>query len=127
MKKVFIIFAVLGYLLAVVSEATIISHVKTSYLTGAVEFLIWIIFIPVLYKAGKSARVKNKTIGDVSLRISGWVLFGVSIVNGIMLFQWGLFNGTGNNATPDSMILVNALMFLLASIFMFIDYNKSSS
>ena len=127
MKKIFLTFASLGFIGAVVSEVTLISFVSLSYLSGAVEFLIWLILIPVLYRAGKKARTLNQTRGNEAVRTSSWLLYGLSIANGIMLFQWGLFNGKGDNVTPDSLIILNAFMFLLSAIFMYIDYDKSTN
>ena len=127
MKKIFLTLASIGFIGAVVSEVTLTSFVVLSYLSGAVEFLIWIVLIPVLYKAGKKARAQNQTKGNEAVRTSSWLLYGLSIANGIMLFQWGLFNGTGDNVTPDSLIILNGFMFLISAIFMYIDYEKSSN
>jgi len=127
MKKIFLILASLGFVGAITSEVTLTSFVKLSYLSGAVEFLIWIILVPVLYRAGKKARSRNQTKGNEAVRTSSWLLYGLSIANGIMLFQWGLFNGTGDNVTPDSLIILNGAMFLMSAIFMYIDYEKSST
>jgi len=127
MKKVFIIFSALGFAFAVTSEVTLISAVLVSYATGAIEFLVWIILIPVIAHKAKKLRAKDGSHGSESLRTVGWLLYWLSIANGIMLFQWGLFNGTGNNVTPATLIILNAFMFLISAIFMYIDYSKSTS
>ena len=127
MKNKFLIWASLGFALAVVSEATIISYVNLSYLSGAIEIIIWISLVPFIYRAGKAARKKNKSVGLESLRTSAWLIYWLALANGVMLFQWGLFDGTGNNVTPTSMIVLNAFMFLVASTLMYVDYDKSSS
>lgn len=127
MKKIFLTFASIGFISAVVSEVTLTSAVMVSYISGAVDFLVWLVLVPVLAKAGKKARAINQSKGNEAVRTSSWLLYGLSVLNGIMLFQWGLFNGTGDNVTPDSLIIVNGAMFLLSAIFMYIDYNKSSN
>jgi hypothetical protein len=124
--KLGIIFLILGFAFALVSEITnVIPHlVIYSFIFGGLEFIIWILFVPLYNKAAKKARAKNKTKGDSSFRTISWTLYSIGLAHGLMLFNWGMFNA-GDNLLPDSMILVNAFMLLMASVFMFVDYQKS--
>tara|TARA_Y100000310_G_C20518942_1_gene732674 strand:+ start:315 stop:710 length:396 start_codon:yes stop_codon:yes gene_type:complete len=117
---------ILGFAFALVSEITNTKpdFIIYSFVFGGLEFLIWIFFTPMYNKKAKKARVKNNTKGDSSFRIASWTLYTIGLGHGIMLFNWGMVNG-GDNLLPDSMILVNAFMLLMASMFMFIDYQKS--
>ena len=126
MKSKFIMWASLGYVLAVTSEATQVSYVNLSYITVALEFIIWISLVPIIWRAGNAMRATKKTEGVSSLRTSSWLIYWLALANGTMLFQWGLFDGTGNNVVPDTMIVLNAFMFLIASILMYVDYENSS-
>ncbi len=92
MKKAFITFAVLGFVGAVVSEVTPVSEVMVSYIVGAVEFIIWIALIPVIASKAKKLRVQNSTSGFESVRTAGWLIYWLSLANGVMLFQWGVWS-----------------------------------
>ena len=124
--KLGIVLLILGFAFALVSEITNTKpdFVIYSFVFGGLEFIIWILFVPLYNKVAKKARAKNNTKGDSSFRIVSWTLYTIGLAHGLMLFNWGMVNG-GDNLLPDSMILVNAFMLLMASVFMFIDYQKS--
>ena len=124
--KLGILLLILGFSFALISEITNTkpNFVIFSFLFGGLEFLIWILFVPLYNKAAKKERIKNKTKGEPSFRIISWTLYSIGIIHGLMLFNWGMVNG-GDNLLPDSMVLINAFMLLMSSVFMFIDYQKS--
>lgn len=112
-----VVFAVVGYFLSTVSEATQDVLVITSYVTGGVELVCFLIAVPLAFSAGKIIRKELSTNGIPGIRFVSWIMYGVAIPHALLFFNWGLI-AAGNNRIPNGQIPVNAAIFFIASMFM---------
>lgn len=119
-----IILAIIAYGLALVSEATQDTIVMASYIDGGIEAILYIVALPLVYFAGKSARNALGTPGDPGLRLASWCIYGVSLTHATLFFRWGLIAG-GDNRVPDSQITANSMALFLACMLMVADTYKS--
>ena len=119
-----IISAIVAYILALVSEATQDTVVTASYLAGGLEAVLYIVALPLVYFAGRSARRALDTPGDPGLRLAGWIIYGVSLAHAALFFRWGIIAG-GNNRVPDSQITANSIALFIATMLMVADTYKS--
>ena len=119
-----IVFGLLGFLLAVMSEVTQDGPVIMSFIAGGAEYIIFIITMPIVYLAGKSARRNKEVYGDEGLRIASWCIYGVCIAYALLFFQWGIISG-GDNRVPTGQITINGALLLVATMLMIADTYKS--
>ena len=119
-----IILVIIAYTLALVSEATQDTVVSASYIAGGLEAILYIVALPLIYFAGRSARKALDTPGDPGLRLASWIIYGVSQANAVLFFRWGLIAG-GDNREPDSQITANSIALFITTMLMVADTYKS--
>jgi hypothetical protein len=115
-----IIFAIAGYFLSVVSEATQDTVVIASYIAGGFELVFFLISTPLAYFAGKKIRAITQNQGSPGIRLVSWIMYGVAIPHALLFFRWGLIAG-GNNRIPNGQIPMNATVFFVAAMLMIAD------
>ena len=92
-----IVLAMVGFLLAFTSEVTQ-DNPFISVVTGGIEYIIFVITVPLVYRAGKSVRKNPEVYGDEGLRIASWCIYGLCLVYALLFFQWGIVNGGDNQS-----------------------------
>ncbi len=96
--RIGIVLAIVGFLLAFTSEVTQ-DNALISFVTGGIEYIIFLITVPLVYRAGKSVRQNPEIYGDEGLRIASWCIYGLCLAYAMLFFQWGIFTG-GDNRVP---------------------------
>ncbi len=118
-----IVLAIGGFLLAFTSEVTQDSAV-ISVVTGGIEYIIFVITVPLVYRAGKSVRKNPKIYGDEGLRIASWCIYGLCLAYAVLFFQWGIISG-GDNRVPTGQITINGALLFISAMLMIGDTYKS--
>jgi hypothetical protein len=119
-----IVLALMGFLLSITSEVTQDGPVIVSYIAGGAEYIIFVVTVPIVYLAGKSARKDSEVYGDEGLRVASWCVYGLGIAYALLFFQWGIIAG-GDNRVPTGQITINGALLLISSMLMIADTYKS--
>jgi hypothetical protein len=115
-----IVFAILAYILSIVSEATQDSALICSYIAGGIELILYLIALPLASYTGKKIRENSTGKGNPGLRLVSWIMYGVAIPHALLFFNWGLI-ASGNNRIPNGQIPVNSVIFFVAAMLMIAD------
>ena len=119
-KKIIIlslIFAIAGYFLGVIAEATRDTGLAIYYASCGLKILCFLIAILLAHFAGKAIRKKLNVIGIPGLRYVGWIMYGVAMVHYMLFFRWDLVSA-GNSRLPDGQINIDAAIFFIAAMLM---------
>ncbi len=119
-----IVLAILGFLLSITSEVTQDGPVIVSYIAGGAEYIVFVITVPIVYIAGKSARKNMEVYGEEGLRIASWCIYGLCIAYALLFFQWGIIAG-GNSRVPTGQITINGALLFVSAMLMVGDTYKS--
>jgi hypothetical protein len=119
-KKIIIlslIFAIAGYFLGVVAEATRDSGLAIYYISCGLKIVCFLIAILLAHHTGKTIRKKLNIIGIPGLRYVSWIMYGTAMVHFMLFFRWDLISA-GNSRLPDGQINIDAAIFFIASMLM---------
>lgn len=119
-KKIIIlsvVFAVAGYFLGVVAEATRDSGLVIYYVSCGLKIVCFLIAILLAHSTGKTIRKKLNIIGIPGLRYVSWIMYGAAMVHFMLFFRWDLI-AAGNSRLPDGQINIDAAIFFIASMLM---------
>ena len=121
--RIGIVLASVGFLLAFTSEVTQ-EKALISFVTGGIEYIIFIITVPLVYRAGKSVRQNPEIFGDEGLRIASWCIYGLCLAYAVLFFQWSIVSG-GDNRVPTGQITINGALLYISAMLMIGDTYKS--
>jgi nicotinamide riboside transporter PnuC len=110
-------FAIVGYLLGIVADATHYTELPIYPAACLTKILLFLIAVPLAHSAGKNIRKELKINGIPGLRFASWIMYGVAIVHFMLFFQWGLISA-GNTQLPDGQITIDSAIFFIASMLM---------
>jgi len=119
-KKIIIlsvVFAIAGYFLGVVAEATRDSGLAIYYVSCGLKIVCFLIAILLAHSTGKTLRKKLNIIGIPGLRYVSWIMYGAAMVHFMLFFRWDLI-AAGNSRLPDGQINIDAAIFFIASMLM---------
>ena len=119
-KKIIIlsvVFAVVGYFLGVVAEATRDSGLAIYYVSCGLKIVCFLIAILIAHSTGKAIRKKLNIIGIPGLRYISWIMYGTAMVHFMLFFRWDLI-AAGNIRLPDGQINIDAAIFFIATMLM---------
>ncbi|MGZ5283818.1 MAG: hypothetical protein ACXWEY_16200 [Bacteroidia bacterium] len=119
-KKIIIlslVFAIAGYFLGVVAEATRDTGMVIYYVSCGGKILCFLIAVLLAHHTGKNIRRKLNVIGMPGLRYVSWIMYGVAMVHFMLFFRWDLISA-GNSRLPDGQINIDAAIFFIASMLM---------
>lgn len=112
-----LVFAVSGYFLGVIAEATRDSGLAIYIASCGLKILFFLIAVLLAHFTSRSIRRKFNVTGIPGLRYVGWIMYGVAMVHWMLLFRWD-FISTGNTRIPDGQINIGAAIFFIASMLM---------
>ena len=112
-----LVFAIAGYFLGVVAEATRDTGMVIFYASCGLKILCFLIAILLAHHTGKTIRKKLNIIGIPGLRYVSWIMFGAAMVHFMLFFRWDLI-AAGNSRLPDGQITIDAAIFFIASMLM---------
>ena len=112
-----LIFAVSGYFLGVIAEATRDSGLAIYIASCGLKILFFLIAVLLAHFTSRSIRRKFNVTGIPGLRYVGWIMYGVAMVHWMFLFRWD-FISAGNTRIPDGQINIGAAIFFIASMIM---------
>ncbi len=118
-----IVLAMVAFMLAFTSEVTQ-GNPLVSVITGGIEYIIFVITVPLVYRAGKSVRKNPEIYGDEGLRIASWCIYGLCLTYAVSFFQWGIISG-GDNLVPTGQITINGALLFISAMLMVGDTYKS--
>jgi len=98
--------------------------ISVSVVTGGIEYIIFVITVPLVYRAGKSIRKSPDIHGDEGLRLTSWCIYGLCLAYALLFFQWGIISG-GDNRVPTGQITINGALLLISAMLMIGDTYKS--
>ena len=119
-KKIIIlslVFAIAGYFLGVVAEATRDTGMVIFYASCGLKILCFLIAVLLAHFTGRTIRRKLNIIGIPGLRYVSWIMYGVAMVHFMLFFRWDLISA-GNSRLPDGQINIDAAIFFIASMLM---------
>jgi len=119
-KKIIIlslVFAIAGYFLGVIAEATRDSGLAIYYISCGLKIVCFLIAVLLAHNTGKTIRKKLNIIGIPGLRYVSRIMYGVAMVHFMLFFRWDLI-AAGNNRLPDGQINIDAAIFFIASMLM---------
>ena len=119
-KKIIIlslVFAIAGYFLGVIAEATRDTGLAIYYASCGLKILCFLIAVLLAHFASKTIRRKLNVIGLPGLRYVSWIMYGVAMVHFMLFFRWDLISA-GNSRLPDGQINIDAAIFFIASMLM---------
>ena len=108
------IFAIAGYFLGLVAEATHGTDSAINMASCFIKILCYIVAFLLANSAGKIIREESNIIGNPGLRFVGWITFGVALVHFMSFFIWT----SDGSRLPDGQITIDSAMFFIASMFM---------
>jgi membrane-bound acyltransferase YfiQ involved in biofilm formation len=112
-----LVFAIAGYFLGVVAEATRDTGMVIYYVSCGGKILCFLIAVLLAHHTGKNIRRKLNVIGMPGLRYVSWIMYGVAMVHFMLFFRWDLISA-GNSRLPDGQINIDAAIFFIASMLM---------
>ena len=112
-----LVFAIAGYFLGVIAEATRDTGLAIYYASCGLKILCFLIAVLLAHFTGKSIRRRLNVIGIPGLRYVGWIMYGAAMVHWMLLFRWDLISA-GNSRIPDGQINIDAAIFFIASMLM---------
>lgn len=122
-----LVFAIAGYFLGIVAEATRDTGLTIYIISCGLKILLFLIAVPLAHFAGKTIRKKLNIIGIPGLRFVSWIMYGVAIVHFMLFLRWDLI-AAGNSRLPDGQITIDAAIFFIASMLMIAEaWNTSKS
>ena len=119
-KKIIIlslVFAIAGYFLGVVAEATRDTGMVIFYASCGLKILCFLIAVLLAHFTGRTIRRKLNIIGIPGLRYVSWIMYGAAMVHYMLFFRWDLI-AAGNSRLPDGQITIDAAIFFIASMLM---------
>jgi hypothetical protein len=122
-----LVFAIAGYFLGVVAEATRDTGLTIYFISCGLKILLFLIAVPLAHFAGKTIRKKLNINGIPGLRLVSWIMYGVALVHFALFLRWDLISA-GNSRLPDGQITIDAAIFFIASMLMIAEaWNTSKS
>ena len=109
-----LVFAIVGYLLGIIAEATHDTESAIYMASCFLKVLCFLIAVPLAHSAGKIIRKKLNIIGIPGLRFASWIMYIVAITHFMTFFIWT----AGGSRLPDGQITIDAAIFFIASMFM---------
>ena len=119
-KKIIIlslVFAIAGYFLGVLAEATRDTGMVIYYVSCGGKILCFLIAVLLAHHTGKTIRKKLNIIGIPGLRYVSWIMYSVAMVHFMLFFRWDLISA-GNSRLPDGQINIDAAIFFIAAMLM---------
>ena len=112
-----LVFAIAGYFLGVVAEATRDTGLPIYYISCGLKILCFLIAVLLAHFTGKTIRKKLNIIGIPGLRYVSWIMFGAAMVHFMLFFRWDLI-AAGNSRLPDGQIALDATIFFISAMLM---------